>query len=257
MNLVIFRDLNTAMMYKGQHSDYTMLVSLENAEHSFDALSEFIPSSMKVILLRLIQPLDSPPTADIHQFDSVFHISQIPSLIIFGPNQTNITHSWIGSWPSETELVLRISPPKPTRPVKIALHAISRSTVHEFPPSATVGDLRDWIFGEFGEIDVIIGFTQKSLPVDRSLTLESAGLSPNAVLREIGHSSLAEDRNLSPVRREREHSRYSGIVKKVVQVAKVAVSVLNPWDDGDDSEDFWEFWPNPEIAENVRNVLHM
>jgi hypothetical protein len=206
-----------------------------------------------VILLRLIQPASSSQTLDIRQFDLALHISQIPSLILFGPGDAAITYSWIGSYPSEDDLIRRISPARPPhRTIKISITTVSRSLVHEFPSTSTIGDLRSWILSEFGDIQIIVSHSQKPLPDDDSMTLVAAGLSPNAVLRQIGAINLGEIRDLPVVRRERPPLRDNRTIRKVVQAAKTVIAILNPWNDGDDSEDFWEYSPNPEFVENVR-----
>lgn len=100
-------DLNSSMMFKGQHPEYTLMVSLEANSSEFDSfwkntsLLKCIPSD--TIIVRLYQ---SENSNDIRLFDFTFHYSNIPSLFIFGPNQAAISHSWNDHFPTVDEFLL-------------------------------------------------------------------------------------------------------------------------------------------------------
>lgn len=101
---IFSNDLNSSMMYKGQHPDYALIVSLETEHSEFDSFWEN-PSIMKfisskTIVVRLSQ---SENANDIQLFEYTFHHSSIPSLYIFGSNQASITHSWNDHFPTVEE----------------------------------------------------------------------------------------------------------------------------------------------------------
>lgn len=101
---IFSNDLNSSMMYKGQHPEYVLIVSLESNHSEFDSFWEnqsiMNLISSKTIVVRLYKDENAN---DIRLFEFTFHHSFIPSLYIFGSNQATISHSWSDHFPTIEE----------------------------------------------------------------------------------------------------------------------------------------------------------
>jgi hypothetical protein len=267
-----FTDLQTAMVMKGIHPEFTLLVSLENLACPLDPLiSDPLISAILLGRFLLLRVNADENPKDFEQFSSVFHISDIPSLIVFGPNDPKIAHSWIGRFPSKEEFLKYFRPeianarPKerttepprssPKRQTKISAQCGGRTAVQEFPNNATVGELKRWLASEFGpDASFIVAHRQAPLP-DDSLTLASADLTPSAALREAielgdGHA-LPQVRTEAPVVQTRPVA-----ADRFVTILKNVIALFNPWAD-DSSDEGWEYQPNPERAAALRRAARL
>lgn len=183
-------DLNAAMMYKGQHPECFLIVSLEDSDSKkFD---DFWANSLIILNLNsnhIITRLSESKTPDAyHQFLSLFKVTSIPSIVIFGQNTALITKTFY-PFPDPATLVNFFSqaPPTPVTPqqdfpippspaideeekkpssqsqphpepprqvrttTKISIQSPSgRSYTHVFEKTDTVGDLKHWIEAELG-----------------------------------------------------------------------------------------------------------
>jgi hypothetical protein len=264
----IWRDLNTAMMFKGQHPSYALIVSIESAENPFnDFWSDPDVAQLldrEVFVLRMI---DSENASDIHQFRLLFPFADVPSVVIFDHFQATVSKSWSGTFPSKTDIIHFFDPPKPTplntpiprKPApkftKLSVQTAARTIVREFPNEFTIRELKVWLRSEFGgDIEFIVSHTHAPLPADGTRTLFQADLSPSAVLRDPAPPpALAPARDLPAVRHEVfPQPPQNRFVKEIVDKGKFVWSLLNPWDDGDSSDDCWEYQPNPDLVRVIR-----
>jgi hypothetical protein len=124
---------------------------------------------------------------DLQQFDSVFHIRDIPSLVVFGPNSAAVTHSWVGALPSPDAFAAHFPlhpPPIPSSRLrtKISLQMSGGTLVHEFSDNATLAELKKWIASELGTgASLIVAYRRAPFPDDNSLTVAQADLVTSAV----------------------------------------------------------------------------
>jgi hypothetical protein len=270
----IWRDLNSAMIFKGQHPDYALIVSIESSSNPFDEFwSDPEIGSLfdhEVVLLRLT---DTETPNDIQQFVSIFPFASIPSLVIFDHFQAKVSKSWSGTFPSKADLLRFFNPSKPKpqpaiSPIphkpppkftKLSVQTAARTIVREFPNEFTIRELRVWLRSEFGsDIDFIVTHKHASLPTDGSLTLFQADLSPSAVLREPAPAQvLPPANNLPGVRHEVFQPPQNGILKEIVGKGKFVWSLLNPWDEGDNSDDCWEYQPRPDLVKVIRRSARL
>jgi hypothetical protein len=257
----LFKNLATAMFVKGAKSDHTLLVCLENNEHSSDEFwSDPQVKSIIAFQTLVLRIVEEDNADDLERFNSLFHIREIPSLIVFGPNSPSITNSWAGALPSPDAFTAYFRPPPPVPKwrvqTKISLQASGRTLVREFPNSATVGELKAWIASELGSgISVIVAHRRAPLPDDDSLTMVEADLMQSAVLREEAKEQpLGDAEMLPPVRAERLPApRGEGIGGMFMRKLRLVWSPLNPWDD-EESDDFWEHQPHLEKAALIRRA---
>lgn len=103
-------DLNASMMFKGQHPEYMILVSLEN---NFSTYDDFWSNpeiqnqiSSNAVVVRLSEEQNQ---SDIQLFENTFHNAQIPSVFIFGSNQSSITKEWGDHFPTKEEFLAYFS----------------------------------------------------------------------------------------------------------------------------------------------------
>jgi hypothetical protein len=235
-------------------SDHTLLVCLENKAHPSDEFwSDAQVQSIVALRTLVLRIVEEDSASDLQQFDSVFHIRDIPSLVVFGPNSPAVAHSWVGALPSPDAFAAHFRPSWRLR-TKISLQTSGRTLVREFPSSATVGELRAWIASEVGGgASLLVAHRRAPLPDDDGLTMAEADLAPSAVIREEAKEQpLGSAEMLPPVRAERLPApRGDGISAAFVKKVRLVWSLLNPWDD-DESDDFWEHPPHLERAAFIR-----
>jgi hypothetical protein len=277
-------DLNAAMSFKGQFPATTVIVSMEHSHSDHDSFwsdaSVESAISLQTIVLRLTES-DTPES--FRQFQLIFRIDSVPSLVVFGPNTAKVSRQW-DTYPSVGELVdfLRPSitlppppPPRPARPpsrtVRIALQGPSGGVNKDFERTTTVAELKDWLRAEVGpDYQVIVGHTQQPLPDDDSMTLVQADLAPSSVLRVVSGDILEAEilidrpgpvRATQPLLVEQTRRRCqccrAGAIGRVRKWAAVALSLLNPWAEDDPDEQFLEYKPNPERLRQIHESARL
>lgn len=265
-NQIFFNDINLAMMQKGFHPEITVIVSMEEdlMKHElFWRNSSVLHTISHGFAVARCEKMNSTP--GVQQFVALFRISSYPSIIVFGPNSTQITHMWKDSFPTTRDFVnyftgqntvVTTDQPKYT---KISFQLDNRAANHEFPYTYTIGELRKWISNEFGpNINIIIAHQHSPLPEDDSLTLYQADLCPSAVLREQPNMSPIlqppslnemqsihrEMRTQAPRQIARYNTGESVIFSKLIKWSKIFLQLINPWSDSLDYSEIWEYQPN-------------
>lgn len=206
-------DLNSAMMYKGQHPDVTLLVSVEKALSDND---DFWKDDQVMAVIRnntiVLRLAEDTNQEQVQQFILLYHIQNIPSLAVFGCNNPGIVQNWTEyptvqqfvayfqvSEPNNSDLQMAEMPmvenpyapstsietphymPKTT---KISLQNAGNTYEKSFLATDTVGELRKWIIEMLGsDIEVVVQHLRTPLADDNSLTLQDADLCPSAILK--------------------------------------------------------------------------
>lgn len=132
-------DMNTAMMYKGQHPECFLIVSLEDSDSKrFD---DFWANSLIILNLNsnhiITRLSESKNPAGYNQFLSLFKITNTPSIVIFGQNTALITKTFY-PYPDPSTLInfFSQSPPAPTTPQNdFPVPPSPETEVEEKPPS--------------------------------------------------------------------------------------------------------------------------
>ncbi|KAH0797450.1 UBX domain containing protein [Histomonas meleagridis] len=210
------------MNYKGVHPNVSLLVSLENssAEHDQFWKNESVLSTLQYnfVVLRLSKDHNEN---ELNQFQLIFNIKSIPSLVYFAPNNPAIAHVWT-DYPTPEILssffsTIDLNIPQPNividdedfRPIKKPKPKPQTNNNPQPPPSSsdstriliqgqnstksrifkntdTIGTLKQWIRSQFGpNAQVIITSTHLPLPDNDNQSLEESALTPSAVLQVI------------------------------------------------------------------------
>ena len=218
-------NLNDAMNYKGMHPEVSLLVSLENnfSDHDLFWNNETVLSTIQqsFIVLRLSKEQNEN---EFNQFQMIFNVHSVPSIVYFAPNNPAIAHVWT-EYPTPEILSsffapinLNMPPPSVTidddfRPIKhpkpkpqtepntqptssnndttrILIQGNNSTKSRIFKNTDTIGTLKQWIRSQFGpSAQVIITTTHLPLPDDDSQSLEESALTPSAVLQVIADVS--------------------------------------------------------------------
>jgi hypothetical protein len=187
------------------------------------------------VVVRLTETENSD---DIHKLASLYALPEVVCLAVISQTEEKATKIWTEHFPSPTEfLALFPSPVHPPDPVtQITVRTSARTCLRDFPASAKLAEVKQWIRSEFGDTVII------HLPSSEDLTLSEAGLASSVVLE--ASFPLADDDALPRLHRER--ARPDAFLDLIFASVKFVMSILNPWDAGEDLEPFWEYAPSPE-----------
>ena len=176
------------------------------------------------------------------------------------PNNQN--HSFIQNNPIEnlnnkpkqnqsnnSQEIAKEKPKKVIKKARIAVQGSNRTLTHEFEPNQTLGDLRYWIFQNFGDDHQIFVVHKSSyLPEDNSMTIAQADLCPSAKLMlkddRVEVFSHDDPENPSIVLEESPQRgispppviRHGCFLNSLIKI----LSIFDPWSDYEEKEDFFE-----------------
>lgn len=273
---VFENNLNVAMMYKGRYPSKSIFVSLELTKISHDDFwsDPVVLASLPAesIIVRLSETENS---ADFHQFQNIFHIYLCPCLVYFGPNSAAISKQW-DEFPSPDNFANFFHPkpktkptrqaetpaqaaPKPKQTTKILLRGQNSTLKREFPCTAPLSELKEWLKSELGsDYQVIVSMTHSPLPDDDTMTLAEANLTPSAELRVVIGELFDAEVNIDPPEQtpQREPRRQwncqCGRSTGFMRYVRFALSFINPWMDEDENDRVqWQYRANPDFQRQM------
>jgi hypothetical protein len=176
----------------------SLLVSIEPDDRSFDAFwsDSLVLSAVNSTFLIVRLSAGAAPD-DFSQFQELYPIPSIPSLFYFAPSEENPARIWAPSFPTADEFYAFFisklempaigrhpSPARSTRAAKVSLAFGSARFTAEFPPDATVGDLRAWANLQVsGRCRFTVALSGADLTGDDAVSLTAAGFVPSVALR--------------------------------------------------------------------------
>jgi hypothetical protein len=248
--ITLFCDLTTGLTYKQENPDAILVISVGHSPSSFDSLWDDpeIRERVSAIGIAVVRLTEAENLDDIRRFAARYAVTQIPCFAVFGDNDQVPSAIWTEAFPSAAEFLdfLAHQTKSSEKMTQISVRTNSRTSLRDFPATATLADLKLWIRTEFGrEIPLVVSHLHAPLPADDDVTLAEAGLTPSAILTEVVDTPRLSELAALP-RLHREGARPRGLLDLIFACVKFVMSLLNPWDPGEDVESFWEYPPSPE-----------
>jgi hypothetical protein len=251
-----------AIQQKVDDQSLSLLVSIEDDSPFFDEFwsDPLLLSSLNstFLIVRLSTPTDSD---EISQFQELYDVPSIPCLLYFSPNSDSPTRTWHSNFPtieefygyfiSKIEMPLighRPISPQSLRSSKVSLTFGSAKFITEFPPNATIGDLRVWARSQISvNCRFIVSLNGLELPEDDKMTLTAADFVPSVALRAEPIEQLREEEELPSLVTDVETMEIRPlevihtipIGRRIRNLLKRICDFLNPWTDVIEVEDFF------------------
>jgi hypothetical protein len=233
----------------------SLLVSIEpGSDVSDDFWGDPLVGSVLNSTFWIVRLSELSDGEEISQLAELYPLPPIPCILYFAPNGEGITHAWSGRFPTPDEFSAfflaqikmpsfpHTRPPQAVNPrlrsAKISLTIRNTRVVREFPPNATLGQVREWIRAEAGDPDkVIVAHSNKPLPADDAMTVTMADLVPSAVLRIEEMMDPLDEKVLPVVPRIVSLERSPAPVRE--SWLRRVLGFVNPWPDVVEVEDFF------------------